>query len=211
MAIFNMKLKGIISVVIIVFTTAAILSAEEKGLWEGNKPEAGKYDIGIIFNTTDVLLNIESYQGGVGMKIGGEKITFRFMLDLLINTDLSPFSISAEVALEKHFISGLISPYWGGLMEVGYTSLTNKVDADNWTQAITIPLSLGGIFGIELFIFEFLSLFVEYNLKLSLALNISKSSLAGAVSTTNEYTYNLNLGMGNNSMIGIVIYLTRRQ
>ncbi len=206
-----MKLKRIILVVIISFAAAATLSAGDKGLLEGEKPEAGKYDMGIIFNTTNVLLDIESYQGGIGMKIGGEKYTYRFLLDLLINTGFSPFSISAGAALEKHFISGPISPYWGGLVEVGFTNLKNEIDADNWTQATTVPFTLGGIFGIELFVFEFLSLFVEYNLKLSFAFNINKTSVAGSVSKDNEFSYTLDLGMGNNSMIGIVIYLARKE
>lgn len=145
------------------------------------------------------------------MKIGGEKYTYRFLLDLLINTGFSPFSISAGAALEKHFISGPISLYWGGLVEVGFTNLKNEIDADNWTQATTVPFTLGGILGIELFVFEFLSLFVEYNLKLSFAFNINKTSVAGSVSKDNEFTYNLDLGMGNNSMIGIVIYLARKE
>ncbi len=94
-----MKLKRIILAVILSFAAAATLSAGDKGLLEGKKTEAGKYDMGIIFNTTNVLLDIESYQGGIGMKIGGEKYTYRFLLDLLINTDFSPFSISAGAAL----------------------------------------------------------------------------------------------------------------
>ena len=206
-----MKLKRIILAVILSFAAAATLSAGDKGLLEGKTPEAGKYDIGVIFNTTNILLDIESYQGGIGMKIGAEKYTYRFLLDLLINTDFSPFSISAGAALEKHFISGPISPYWGGLIELGYTSLKDEIDADNWTQAITVPLTLGGILGIELFVFEFLSLFVEYNLKLSLGFNINKSSFGGSVSTEKEISYNLDLGMGNNSMIGIVVYFTRKE
>lgn len=206
-----MKLKRIILAVILSFAAAVALNAGDKGLFEGKKPESGKNDLGFIFNTTNALLDIESYQGGIGMKIGGEKYTYRFLLDLLINTDLSPFSISAGAALEKHFISGPISPYWGGLLEVGYTSLKNEFDEDNWDQSITVPLSLGGILGIELFVFEFLSLFVEYNLKFSFAFNINKSSIAGSVSTEKEYSYNLDLGMGNSSMIGIVIYFARKE
>jgi len=206
-----MKLKRIILAVILCFAAAVALNAGDKGLFEGKKPEAGKNDLGFIFNTTNALLDIESYQGGIGMKIGGEKYTYRFLLDLLINTDFSPFSISAGAAFEKHFISGPISPYWGGLLEVGYTSLKNEFDADNWDQSITVPLSLGGILGIELFVFEFLSLFVEYNLKVALAVNINKSSIAGSVSTEKEYSYNLDIGMGNSSMIGIVIYFARKE
>ena len=96
-------------------------------------------------------------------------------------------------------------------MEVGFTNLKNEIDADNWTQATTVPFTLGGIFGIELFVFEFLSLFVEYNLKLSFAYNINKTSVSGSVAKDNEFSYNLDLGMGNNSMIGIVIYLARKE
>jgi hypothetical protein len=65
--------------------------------------------------------------------------------------------------------------------------------------------------GVELFIFDFLSVFAEYNLAISLAMNIERVSSAGSISATGEFAYNMDLGMGNNAKIGIVVYLRRKQ
>ena len=132
----------------------------------------------MIFNTGDILLDLESYQGGLGAKIGMDKYVLRGMVDILLNTDFNPFSLTLGAVLEKHILPGPVSLYWGPCLEMGVTILNNRFDADNWTQNIAWELlSAGGVFGIELFIFEFLSVFVEYQLALTLGLDIDRVSV----------------------------------
>ena len=75
---------------------------------------------------------------------------------------------------------------------------------------VTLPFSLGGLAGIEIFIFDFLSVFVEYNLAFTLNVNINTTSVSGVATTNGSYDFNLNLGMGNQSKIGVVIYFVRK-
>ncbi len=119
-------------------------------------------------------------------------------------------SLNFDAGLENHFLPGSISPYWGGFFSLGLISLMSTVDANNWSQNITTQLSAGGLFGVEIFIFDFLSLFAEYSLSATLNANTTSNSIEGFVETTAEYEHTLDIGLGNESRIGIVIYFWRK-
>jgi hypothetical protein len=198
----------VLCILLLVLTSTAW--AQKSSIWTGPRPRAGSVDLGMIVNAPDILLDIEGYQGGVGIKAGLQGFVLRGMLDILVNTGFSPVSVSLQGAFEKHFWLPPVSPYWGGLAEVGFTSLTNRVDEDNWTQYTVVPVSLGAVAGIEIFLFEFLSVFVEYELRVEFAGTVTKSSVAGTLTSDTDFSYKLDLGLGNSSMIGIVIYFLRR-
>ena len=207
-----MKAKRLIVLVLLVLGCVAAFPAGKTSLFSGGKPAAGERDLGVIFNTNDILLDLESYQGGVGAKIGLGQYVLRPMADILLNTDFNPFSLTLGAVLEKHILPGPVSLYWGPSLEMGVTILNNRFDADNWTQNIAWELlSAGCVAGFELFIFDFLSVFAEYNLALTLGLNTDRMSVAGVESSTTEFTYKLDLGLGNSAMFGIVVYLTRKK
>ena len=198
--------------VLLVFSVTPPIPAQQKSIWKGISPTAGARDIGILFSTNDILFDIEGYQQGLGAKISIDKWMFRGMVDVLLNTGINPFSISLGGVWERHFLPGPLSVYWGPSLETGVTISTNKFDADNWTQNIALPLlTIGGVFGIELFLFEFLSIFLEYQAALALGLNINRISTAGSVSSTTDFTYKFDVGLGNSGMFGIVFYLMRRE
>ena len=207
-----MKAKRLIVLVLLILGCATAFPAGKTSLFSGGKPAAGERDLGVIFNTNDILLDLESYQGGVGAKIGLGPYVLRPMADILLNTDFNPFSLTLGAVLEKHILPGPVSLYWGPSLEMGVTILNNRFDADNWTQNIAWELlSAGCVAGFELFIFDFLSVFAEYNLALTLGLNTDRMSVAGVESSTTEFTYKLDLGLGNSAMFGIVVYLTRKK
>ena len=198
--------------VLLVLSVTPLLPAQRGSIGNGNPPVAGERDIGILFSTNDILFDLEGYQQGVGVKISIDKWMFRGMVDILLNTGINPFSISLGGVLERHFLPGPLSVYLGPSLETGLTISTDKADADNWTQAIALPLlTVGGVFGIEVFIFDFLSVFLEYQAALALGMNIDRISTAGSVSSTREFTYKFDVGLGNSGMFGIVFYLMRRE
>jgi len=197
--------------VLLVLSVTRMLPAQQRSIWRGITPTAGERDIGILFSTNDILFDLEGYQQGVGVKISMDKWMFRGMVDILLNTGINPFSISLGGVLERHFLPAPLSVYWGPSLETGITISTDKTDADNWTQDIALPLlTVGCVLGIEVFVFEFLSVFLEYQAALALGLNIDRISTAGSVSSTTEFTYKFDVGLGNSGMFGIVFYLMRR-
>jgi len=206
------KAKRLIVLVLLVLGCATAFPAGKTSLFAVGKPAAGERDLGVIFNTGDILLDLESYQGGVGAKIGLGPYVLRPMADILLNTDFNPFSLTLGAVLEKHILPGPVSLYWGPSAEMGVTILNNRFDADNWTQTITWELlSAGCVAGIELFILESLSVFVEYSLALTLGLNTTRTSVAGSVSSNTEFSYKLDLGLGNQTMLGLVFYFKRKK
>lgn len=208
-----MTAKRRLFLVLLVLSVTPLVSAQRGSIWKGITPTAGERDIGILFSTNDILFDLEGYQQGVGAKISiNDKWMFRGMVDILLNTGINPFSISLGGVLERHFLPGPLSVYCGPSLETGITISTDKTDADNWTQAIALPLlTVGGVFGIEVFVFDFLSVFLEYQAALALGLNIDRISTAGSVSSTTDFTYKLETGLGNSGKFGIVFYLMRRE
>jgi hypothetical protein len=204
------KIRTILTILVVV--CAGIVGAEQTSIWPGIEAKAGPRDLGILFNTDDILLDLQGFQGGVGVKMSLKRWMLRAMADLMLNTSFDPFSLSLGAVLEKHLWPGPVSLYWGPSVETGFTTiLLYKTDDDNWARINTYPLSLGCVFGIELFVVEFLSIFVEYQASLELGINSTRTSTAGSVSSTAEFTYLFDIGMGNNAMFGIVIYLTRKK
>ena len=203
--------KRIFFVIVLLLICGGAIAAERPGVFEGVEPKAGPRDFGILFSTNDLLLDIQGFQGGVGAKIGLTGWMLRGTADIVLNTECDPFSMDLGAVLEKHIWPGPLSVYWGPLAGVGFTTiLLFKTDADNWSRINTFPLSLGCVFGIELFLFEFLSVFIEYQAALKLGIDSTRVSTAGSVTADREFTYNFDIGMGNNAMFGIVIYLMRR-
>jgi hypothetical protein len=145
--------------------------------------------LGLIFNfiglTGDLIFeHTDNVQGGLGMKLWlGEKSAVRALLDLRHqNFDGTTDTwIGVSGAFEYHFIQRRVSPYGGGLV-----GLTVKTGTTN-----DLGLYFGALLGAEFELVENLNLFGEYNLIVSI----------------NEPDFTIDLGLGNNTQIGIIVYL----
>lgn len=192
--------KNVVLVLLIISVGFSYLYAEE---------EKKSIPWGFIFNTSNLLLDIDSYQAGVGIKaLYDNNIAIRYLGDIFYSNSSNAFSTTLGAAFEKHFRKGRISPYWGGFIEAGYIGQETIEDVNNWTKNKLFPLSIGGILGVEVFLLEYISVFAEYKLSLKGTISLESSSTFGNV-TKNEavFNYSIDSGIGNNSSIGIVIYL----
>lgn len=208
-----MRHRTAIAAVILLSCAAATLPAQKTSLFKLGAPKAGERDIGIIFNTTDLLLNLESYQGGLGGKIGVKDWELRGLADFGLHVGVNPssFNLGLGAVLEKHLTPGPISVYWGPSVGTAMNVITNKTDEDNWTQSIFMDLlAAGAVLGVEVFVFDFLSVFVEYQVEATLGLNVYRNSVAGSVSSSTEWAGDLGVALGNDAMFGIVFYFQRR-
>ncbi len=174
------------------------------------KPATRQSDLGMVVSATDLFLDLESYQGGLGFKVGTDKWTYRLGLDMMVRDLFNPYSLSLSLALEKHLLPGAVSPYLGGYLKAGISSLKDEIDSANWQRTTVFPLSTGALLGIELFVFDFLSLFVEYDLAATFSTTVTTTSVGGVKDSQNSYDFALDLGLGNQSRLGIVIYFARR-
>jgi len=180
--------------------SCAIAGAQAKpGAFEG-------YDIGVIFNTDDLLMDFESYQGGVGLKLSGEKLAYRILFDVFYSTASDSLASSLGFAIERHLATGRVTPYIGGYLTIGYASTKSEVSSDTWTKTTSIPATAGGLFGVEVYLLRFLSFFAEYDLSATMSYASTENSVAGVESSDSTTDWTVQLGSGNQSKIGINIY-----
>lgn len=171
--------------------------------------EKDNYVWGVIFNTSNIFLDIESYQMGFGSKVLlNNDVALRFLFDGFYSSSTDTFSIGLGTAVEKHFNKRRVSPYWGGFINVKFRRLLNETNSDNWDKTISFPISAGAILGVEFFIVENVSLFAEYNLVFEGSIDSTSKSEGGIVTKNDpQFSYQINTGVGNDAKLGIVIYL----
>ena len=175
---------------------------------EKERAEQGT-NVGIIFNTNNILMEVESYQAGVGIKIGDNSFAFRGMFDVYYSQMSDTLSFDIGMSLEYHLFPGIVSPYLGGFIKGGYSSIYNEFDEENYTQSVSIPVSIGPIFGVEVFPLKFLSFFAEYAVSTKMLYTNDIVSSAGTITEKQNVNFTVDSGLGNNSKIGIVIYFSR--
>jgi hypothetical protein len=174
---------------------AAPLSAAPSATGGQITPMKGSQDLGIVFSTGDLLLDLESYQGGLGGKIGWGAYSLRGAFDFLLSSASGAFSISAGATGEYHLIPGPVSPYVGCFLDAGYMR-EGEVSS-------SIPVSFGCVAGAEVFILDFLSVFAEYALACDLSITTDIPS------ATTTFGYAISTKMGNSSKLGVVLYVSR--
>jgi len=183
------------------------LSAEAEAEAEAQEDSSANW--GFIFNTSSILLDLDSYQAGLGTKVlFPNDLALRFLIDGYYSSSVNLFDASLGLALEKHVRPGRVSPYWGGAVKAGIMSKYLEVNPDDWTRDISIPFSAAAILGVEFFVFESVSLFAEYNLIFEASILKRTSSVGGEItSNPAEFSFSVDTGIGNEAMLGIVIYL----
>jgi hypothetical protein len=156
----------------------------------------GPRDLGLIFNTSSILLDLESYQGGIGLKFGRDKLSLRSVFDLVLNGASDSFSLNAGAAIQYYLLPGSsVAPYVGGSVGGGYMRQGDALSM--------VVLSVGAFAGVEVFLFDFLSVFAEY------AITGDFTFSTDIPSSQTTFDYLVDTGMGNNSKLGIVIYFMR--
>jgi hypothetical protein len=155
-------------------------------------------DVGIIFNVDDILFDFESYQGGVGLMISGDKLAYRLLVDFFASTQSDSFDVTVGGVVERHIGSGRVEPYLGGYLTCGY----GRAEGGSVTT-IPVPATVGGLFGVELHLLRFFSIFAEYDLSVTMSYSKVDAGAAGSVETTD---WTAQIGTGNQSKIGMVFY-----
>jgi hypothetical protein len=195
----NIKTRRLTSVCFLIALVGAIAAnAQTKAPSPVQKLDLaqGSYDLGLIFNTSSILLDLESYQAGLGLKIGRDKVSFRGLFDLVLNGASDSFSVNAGAAIQYYLLPGSsVAPYIGGSIGGGYMRQADAISM--------VVLSVGALAGVEVFLFDFLSVFAEY----AIAGDFTFSTDIPSSQTTFDYL--VDTGMGNNSKLGIVIYFMR--
>ena len=163
--------------------------------------------VGFIFNTPNLLLDVDAYQGGFGLAYRSPLATLRLLALLGFESGTGTFEARFGATYTQPFFTGRVSPYWGFLAEVGFESERSEADEYNYTRAMVRNAKAGGVLGVEMLIFDFLSVFAEYQLALGTARTMIEQRVEGELQESSARHVALGVGMGNNGSVGIVIYL----
>ena len=169
-----------------------------------------KKNLGLIFNFDLDNFDFESYQGGVGAKYYiGQKLAYRGLFSYQYINNSHSTKLTLGNSLEYHFLDGRLSPYAGGALDLGYGKVKGEIDADNWTEVAIRSMRVGPIIGVEMVVLDWLSLFVEYTVALEFSRTTTRTSIGGTVTETSGDDFIVNTGLGNDAMIGVVLYFNR--
>ncbi|WP_319562184.1 hypothetical protein [Marispirochaeta sp.] len=170
----------------------------------------GRYTPGIIFNTSNILLDLNEYQSGVGVKLKANDYALRGLFNIGYESGADLFEMDLGLTYEKPFFTGRVAPYWGVAVNGGYSLDRDEYDSDNWNEYSDFIGGLSAIFGTEVYIFDFLSLFAEYSIGFSISRATVTQKSSGVESDDTTINYNIGTGLGNAASIGIVIYLEKQ-
>lgn len=162
---------------------------------EAPAPAPGPVDAGLIFNLQDPF-DLSSYQGGIGAKVGFGALALRGLADFSVNGSSASLRFGGGVAVEYHPFSSAVSPYFGVTAKAGYEEQDSVVSI--------LSGSFGAVAGVEVFLLDFLSVFVEYEA----AVDLTRSSTGAGSPIQQDYL--VESRMGNEGRIGIVFYFMRR-
>ena len=208
-----MKLVKTLIVSSLIIACTGLLYSQEKArspLFSPSLPE--NYELGIIFSAPSILMDIERYEGGFGIKKSYKYWAVRWAADLIYASGSRLSSLSIMRAQEQHlseigFEKLDISPYYGWFASVGYIRQRFLVDEENHINDMTFPITGGPIIGAELFLFEFLSIFAEYQLALEFDILLNRVTIAGTSVNNWGLDVLIDTKMGNSSRLGVVLYL----
>jgi hypothetical protein len=178
---------------------------EDEDVFSQNAKKAG-----IIFNVSNILLDVESYQGGIGFKwFFKDTLAYRGSFDFGYSDSSSALHITLGNTLEYHFVLGRVSPYVGAFLNFGYTRYEEEFDSSSWSKVKSIPISAGPVLGVEVSIFQFLTIFAEYRLSFEYNHTTVYQYVDTSESQEKESSFNVSTGLGNDAKIGVVVYFNR--
>lgn len=165
---------------------------------------------GIIFNTSNLLLDLAAYQSGVGLMLRNEDFALRSLVSLEYESGNDLFESTVGLAYMQPFFSGGVYPYWGVSLIGGYSFDRDEFDSQNWTETRALTAELAAIFGAELFLLKFLSVFAEYKLGISFSRSQVNQGSNGLETETLKKNFRIGTDLGNEASIGVVLYLSSR-
>lgn len=166
---------------------------------------------GVIFNVDDILLDLGSYRGGIGFKrYISDQWAVRGLLDFSASSSSNSWLFTLRGTLEHHFMTGRLTPYTGGFFDFGLVHYKEELSVDDYRIVNSIPVRFRPLFGIEIGLFEFLSVFAEYGIQFDITTTTTKEMISGVQSKDRGTDFSMDTGIANNSKVGIVVYFNRR-
>lgn len=197
-----MKNRFLVCILVGILVCSSLLpvSAEETAQWHK----------AFLINVGPLPLEIQDYQGGLGIKIGQNPWSVR-ALTLLSIERYQDGPVNSQwglgAAFEWHLTGEMVSPYLGGAGKIMSRREKEIQSDDDWVRDDIVSIELGPLVGLELRLNETVSLFAEYQLRVAGYWPSTTTSVAGNTDVVkDDMWWDIHLGLGNSSMIGVCIY-----
>jgi len=165
---------------------------------------------GLIFNTSNILLDLSAYQTGVGIMLWKSDHSLRTLFHMGYESGNEIFDTKLGIAYIKPVFQGRIVPYWGAELKGGYNIDTDQLNNENIQKTTVLTGGLAGILGTEVYILDFLSAFAEYNLGIFFSRSTVEQDTEGFEAQPATTNYRIGTELGNEGSIGVVVYLEKR-
>ena len=189
---------------LILLNLCFLISAEE--IEENVVTTESQNNNGIIFSTNNILLDIGEYQGGVGWKFVFPDFAIKASLGGEYHAGTETLDLSGYTSVEFPLLIGPVVPYWGSSLKASY-KLEQITTNDDWNRNADIAGYIGAFLGVEYFLLEHLSFFAEYELSLGLTRSVQSQNVGGEITETASTDWQIVTALGNNAMIGVVLYI----
>ena len=164
--------------------------------------------LGILFSTSNILMDIGTYGTGVGLGWYRPENAIRAFGSGVASNSSSTLTTEAGVARVGYLDQARVSPYWIVSGSAGFLTQKSETGPDNWTRTTTLNATAGMGLGAEVFILDFLSVFADYQLLADVSRAQTRESVGGAVTQGEAtWTYVIQTALGNTSRLGLAIYL----
>lgn len=205
-----MKQSTVFAVVLALAITATTAFGQEleQSAAPAAEPPPVEWTPGLIFTTDSILLNVSSFNGGIGGVMRSDDTAYRAAVGALASNAFSTIALKLGFWYVQYYWSDRLSPYWD--LFAGLESLSNTVhvDDDNWTRDLSIDVRGGVAIGIEFFLLDVLSVFAEYSLSAMMSGTQTTTSVAGETSSDDfEWTYAVGTDLAHGGALGIALYL----
>ncbi|MFP3959145.1 MAG: hypothetical protein ACLFUX_03155, partial [Spirochaetaceae bacterium] len=129
---------------------AAADPAVQEDATGGEDAPAGEMTPGLIFNASNLLLDLSEYQGGFGGKLdyGDFAVRGLFSFELESTEDAGTsddFALTLGAAVEVPFFHGRVTPYWGGFIDGTVASEKAENTAGEESSLLVLRGSAGPI------------------------------------------------------------------
>lgn len=165
------------------------------------------WTMGVLFSADNILLDIGTFGSGVGIIARRPNSAIRGSVSGFFTNSADMRTMELGGAWVSYTRNERISPYWVIAGSAGFLSLRTEIDDQNWTESVDLYGSVGGGFGAEFFLLDFLSVFAEYQLSVDLSREVTTETVAGQSTESDpDWSYTIQTEVGNSSRLGIAVY-----
>ncbi len=164
--------------------------------------------LGALFCSSGFPFEAEPFNGGIGAQaVKGPWLARAGLFFQYEKALTESFDWGARLFGGRYLVGSKARLYAGLFAGYSRSSEKTSVDEDTWTKRILDELGAGPAIGAELFLFESLSVFLDYELAFQATFPSEQVSAGGTLTRTKEDPeYFFGTRQGNSACIGICIY-----